>query len=405
MNIYGYSVYFDGPLGYLTIDTLIPPSYVILPGESVTLMQICFKGPPNLYKDGDYSISYSINGQTREVRIYATYSTVVDTILLKPCVEVPKETRIIGPTIFNGTSETTVTLKSNRYTKQTISSVTFPDDIDGVFHLKGNQPPFEIAPLASLPLTFEFTPTITKPLVKDRFSSRVVISSSQCSNDLFSLAGLALSPTADSIATPLFPDKEYMLGMSSSAPSFSQDFHFVNNGLTNTKIVSVGLADPSPEFVVTNITPTNTLPFTLLPGEKMTVSVLFTPSQVGKVFFNQLIITTEQGIQSVSYPLQGIRTTTSSVQESSDPSVTVTLNPNPATTSVTVSVKGAGIIEEASMNNTIGNMVLLNSRPAKPEWTWELKPDFIMRGVYFIRINGKTSDGKPFVASRRLVVE
>lgn len=406
MNIYGYSLDDAGRFSTLTVDTLIPPSYVILPGESVILLNICYAPKqPNQELYQSYYINFSLDGKNFSCEIDATYSSSSDTTLLKPCVEIVGSGIVLGPIIFNGTAETTVTLKSNRYTAQNVTSVAFQDDVDGVFHVKGNPFPIKLDSLASVPLTFEFTPTLTKPVIKDRFSSKVSITSSQCATSSFSLAGLALQPTADSISTPLFPDKEYVLGMSSSAPSFSQDFHFVNNGLTNTKIVSVGLADPSPEFVVTNITPTNSLPFTLLPGEKMTVSVLFTPSQVGKVFFNQLLITTEQGIQSVSYPLQGIRTMTSGVQGSSDSSVTVTLNPNPATTSVTVSVKGAGIIEEATMNNTIGNMVLLNSRPAKPEWTWDVNPNFIMRGVYFVRITGKTPDGKPFVASRRLVVE
>ena len=406
MNIYGYSLDDRGYSSVLAIDTLIPPSYVILPGESVILLNICYTPKQQNEKlFAKYDISYSLEGKNFTCSIYAFYSSSPDTILLKPCMEVSETNKLLGPTIFNGTSEATITIKSNRYSTQSVTSVTFPDDLDGVFRVKGNPFPIKLDSMSSVPLTFEFTPILTKPVIKDRFSSKVEITGSQCSISKFSLSGLALQPTADSIATPLFPDKEYVLGMSSSAPSFSQDFHFVNNGLANTKIVSVGLADPSPEFVVTNITPTNTLPFTLLPGEKMTVSILFTPSQVGKVFFNQLVITTEQGIQSLSYPLQGLRTTTSGVAESSDASVSLTLSPNPATESVAVSVKGAGLIEGRTMTDELGKTIFNYTQPQMSEWKWDLNRQRVAAGTYFIRVNGKTPEGAPFVVTKRLVVQ
>lgn len=386
----------------ISMDTLISLPYVLLPGEDITVANLCYKPSKinesfNIY----YIVNSSLSSNTR-IFLYANSTVAVDTILAKPCIQLSQENPIIGPVLFEGDTTHTLFFKSNRYDTIIVNDVVFYGG-DGLLFNMVKPLPDTIAPLSLTPVKVRFSPTTLLPVVKDRFAVDARFNTS-CGEFSIDLSALAMQPTADSIATPLFPDKEYILGMSASAPSFSQDFHFVNNGLTNVKIVSVGLADPSPEFAITGIQPTSTLPFTLAPGEKMSVSVLFTPSQTGKVFFNQLLITTDQGLQSLSYPLQALRTTTSGVKESSDPSVSVSLVPNPATTSVTVKVEGAGVIDEATMNNTMGNMVLLATRP-KAEWSWELKPDFIARGTYFIRVTGKTTDGKPFVASRRLVVE
>lgn len=406
INIYKLSFGHAVPNNDFLIDTLIPIPYAILPGETITIAEICFvASKANLSKSENFTVYYSINGENSSSSIFAQYKSTTDSILLKPCVEPSIKSVTVGPVIYNGTIETSINLQSNRYKTQTISVITFPDDVDRVFKVKNNSLPIQIDSLSTATVIVEFTPTLLKPIVKDRFATRMWVYTDDCNIGTVDLTGIALQPTADSTSTPLFPDKEYVLGMSSSAPSFSQDFHFVNNRITNTKIVSVGLFDPSPEFVVTNITPTNTLPFTLLPGEKMTVSVLFTPSQVGKVFFNQLVITTEQGIQSISYPLQGLRTTTSGVKESSDISVSLMLSPNPATESVAVSVKGAGQVESGTMTDELGKTIFFYNQPQQPEWKWELNHERVTAGTYFIRVNGKTPEGAPFIVTKRLVVQ
>jgi len=188
MNIYQYDLDGAGSSSLLTVDTLIPPSYVILPGESVILLNICYAPKqPNASLTRMYYISCSIDGILSSFRIHAMYTSSSDTTLLKPCMEITEASKLLGPIIFNGTSETTVTLKSNRYTSQNITSVTFLDDVDGVFRVKGNPFPITLDSMSSVPLTFEFTPTLTKPIIKDRFSSRAKIISSQCSTSTFSL--------------------------------------------------------------------------------------------------------------------------------------------------------------------------------------------------------------------------
>lgn len=402
VNIYELpypQIYSDSVVKY---TNQIPLPYLVLPGETIKFAEVCFKPKLPSY---DYSGDgrFTTTDGTQSIYYNFLSSKLTDTNLLKPCIQLTDNKSIIGPILFGGDTTHTLFFKSNRYDTTFVNDVVFYGG-DGLMFKMEEPLPDTLLPLSLTPVKVRFSPTTLLPVVKDRFAVDARFTTS-CGNFSIDLSALAMHPTADSIATPLFPDKEYVLGMSSSAPSFSQDFHFVNNGLTNTKIISVGLADPSPEFAVTNIAPTNTLPFTLLSGEKMTVSVLFTPSQVGKVFFNQLVITTEQGIQSVSYPLQGLRTTTSSVHESSEPSVSVSLTPNPASASVTVSIKDAGQIDGATMTDELGKTIFYYNQPQQPEWKWELNPTRIAAGTYFIRINGKTAEGKPFIVTKRLVVQ
>ncbi len=402
INVYDLSdSYTDSETGF-QFTRFIPIPYVVLPGEKIKIGQVYFNPTkPNIDLVGNSHFQSSSNTDGFGFDIKS--NIFIDTNLSKPCLVITQEKPIIGPILFGGDVEHTLLFKSNRNYSQVLIGGVFLGG-DGLLFSMVKPLPDTIPPLSLTPIKVRFSPTLQSAIIKDRFASNFKFNTS-CGEFLIDLSALAMLPTADSIATPLFPDKEYVLGMSSSAPSSSQDFHFVNNGLTNTKIVSVGLADPSPEFVVTNITPTNTLPFTLLPGEKMTVSVLFTPSQVGKVYFNQLVITTEQGIQSVSYPLQGLRTTTSGVQESSDTSVAMMLTPNPAKSVVTVAIKGAGLLESAVMVDELGKEIYTIPHSGQHEWKWNLPADRVPSGNYFIRVTGKTPDGKPFVATKRLVVQ
>jgi len=60
MHIYKYDLDDAGKTSLLTVDTLIPPSYVILPGESVVLLNICYvPKEPNKQLSEFYYVQYS----------------------------------------------------------------------------------------------------------------------------------------------------------------------------------------------------------------------------------------------------------------------------------------------------------------------------------------------------------
>ncbi|HEY6170861.1 MAG TPA: hypothetical protein VIX80_01260 [Candidatus Kapabacteria bacterium] len=208
-------------------------------------------------------------------------------------------------------------------------------------------------------------------------------------------------PTADSITFPI-NDNPYrdVLAMKSSASMFQHTFHFQNTTKSDLTIGDISVIGDMPTFSVQSPV---SFPVAVASGDKLNVIIKY-QGNVDTTAIDSLRIIATSG-DTTYYEIQGLRTTTSGVQGSSDSSITVTLNPNPATTSVTVSVKGAGLIEEAEMNNAIGDMVLFNSRPVKPEWTWDVNPNFFTRGVYFVRVRGNTPEGKPFVVTKRLVVQ
>jgi hypothetical protein len=306
--------------------------------------------------------------------------------------------------MIGGDGFDTVIVKSNRKFPVQIRPFQFMYGDSDVFSTV-EKFPLTVPPLGTASYRIKFSPHTKDTLVKYRYGVHVSELFTDSCGKLFpedDIAGIAFSPTADSISTPLFPDKEYVLGMSGTAPSFSQDFHFVNNGPQNVKVTAVSLSDPSPEFAITGIQPTNVLPFTLAPGGKMTVTVLFTPSKPGVLFYNQIVITTEVGAQSVSFPIQGLQLLPESVSKTHEESVTMSLVPNPAHGEVSVSISGAQKVTRCELFDELGKSIMIGS--GSTGWTWQLDPSFA-HGAYFIRAEGIASDGSSFVVTKRLAVQ
>jgi hypothetical protein len=208
-------------------------------------------------------------------------------------------------------------------------------------------------------------------------------------------------PTADSISTPLFPNKEFDLGMTGTAPSFSQDFHFDNNTTGKIKIVNVSMLNPGAEFAITNISPSNTLPFTLDVGGKMTVTVTFTPSIANKVFFNQVIITTDQGLISQTFPIQGMRQSVAKVSTLVNGTASLTINPNPTKDRVTITLSNA---ESSSIDiyDLLGNKHF--TMKDANELTIDTRDLRLAPGLYFVRASGIEATGMPFTLTKKLIV-
>jgi hypothetical protein len=387
------------------IQFLVPLPYVLLPGEEVPYAEICYTPlKPNEYAQDELFQEYTpVYNNFRFGNIFL--SSEYDSLLAKPCLEfIRKPANLIGPVMIGGDGFDTVIVKSNRKFPVQIKPFQFMYGDSDVFSTV-EKFPITVPPLGNASYTIKFSPHAKDTLVKYRYGVHVgEIFSDSCGKlaNEDDIAGLAFPPTADSTATPLFPDKEYVLGMSGAAPSFSQDFHFVNNGPQNVKVTAVSLSDPSPEFAITGIQPTNVLPFTLAPGGKMTVTVLFTPSKPGVLFYNQIVITTEVGAQSVSFPLQGLQLLPEGVKQVTQENVAMSLVPNPAHREVSVSITGAEKVSRCELYDALGRVLM--SSTGNTILDWQLDPS-LASGVYFIRAEGVAVDGNPFIATKRLIVE
>ena len=109
INIYSVETRKDNPS--LLIDWLVPLPSVLLPGEEMTIATVCYTPTaPNEDVTGSYIYNTSIKNSWFEIRATSSF----DTTLAKPCVVLSSPNLLIGPTLFGGSQETTVTLKSNR---------------------------------------------------------------------------------------------------------------------------------------------------------------------------------------------------------------------------------------------------------------------------------------------------
>jgi hypothetical protein len=408
--------FYGANAGYDTVSfklhPLVPTPYVILPGEDLPLFDVCFTAThSNQYASTRLSTSFSAYDCDSPAPLDISARAEVDSILLQPCMEFLQNKDIYGPALLDGDSFDTVFVRNNRYRAISLDSIIFTVGDVSTFSFVESFPQV-LQPLEKRPLTLKFSPRTTSPIVKYRFATSLTLSypdslgDPYCNPKSVDIVGLAMDPTSDTTASPLFPDKDYFLGMSGTSPSFSKDFHFVNNGTSNVKIVAVALSDPSPEFAITGIQPTSTLPFTLAPGEKMTVTVLFTPSKPGKVFYNQLVITTENGLVSHSFPIEGLQLSSSGVKKAASGSAPVlNIYPNPSVGSITVSVDGAREIYQAEIFDILGISVLSKTGRLNSTWTWDLSGHDIEDGTYFLRMQGRTFDDEPFTTTKKLVIQ
>lgn len=395
----------------MTATPLLPLPIVILPGEEFPAFQICYTPTAaSQYSWQRFGIvcSPELQNGYDGVSDITGYS-VKDPNLEKPCIVASVDTNLVGPVLFNGTVEKTITLTNNRYSEKVITSANMSMDVSN-FAFVGNPFPLTLAPISSQTVTIAFTPNQVDPIVKYRYAADVIFNSSDVDSQQndgcgakITLVGLATLPTTPADVTPLFPDKEYFLGMTGKAPTFSQDFYFVNNGATNIKVTGIALTNPSSEFQITDIKPTVVLPFTLLPNDQMTVRVTFTPSKPGKVFFNNLMITTEAALQAITFPLQGMQTeATADVREEDKDIVTVSLSPNPTTDKVSLAVDGVRSFSYEILS-VLGTRHLYNSEGTSREL--DLRPLHLSAGPYFIRIVGYTQTGERYVTTRKFLVQ
>ena len=388
---------------------------VVLPGEEIPIADVCFS-PSRVNTSIDYNNIYiesvpSFDYNGIDIGFGAT--SEIDTNLLKPCIVASVDTSLLGPILLNGSIDKKIELRNNRYGPLTLDKINFTFGDQKEFSVIGL--PITISPLSSNTITLRFSPQQTDSIVKFRYATGVQFHFakypttdslgdrySNCTSTSLNFIGLAMLPTADSIATPLIADKKYVLGMIGTAPSFSQDFHFDNTTTGKIKIVNVSLTNPGSEFSLSNISPSNTMPLTLNPGEKLTVTVQFTPSATNQVFFNQLVITTEAGLQSLTYPIQGMRVGNASVPIVLNGAASLSITPNPVKDLVSINVSN---VESSSIEiyDLLGKRVFkMNNATTLSLNVHDLK---LQTGVYFVRATGREASGYDFTLTNKLIVK
>jgi hypothetical protein len=219
-----------------------------------------------------------------------------------------------------------------------------------------------------------------------------------CNEITFTLPGISIPPTADSISTALAAGSTDVLAMVSDNSVTTQTFHFSNTGMTNLKITGVDLLNKK-SFAITDIQPSNTLPFILTPGQSMSVTISMTTTNNG-VYYDEVIITAEQGIISMDFQLQGLRKDgTLGVANTSMQLQHSTIYPNPSHGGITVDISG---IHNAKIEvlDLLGRVV--TSATASDKWIWDAN---VPAGTYTVHLSGTDQSGKTFQSYDRFIVE
>jgi hypothetical protein len=389
---------------------------VLLSGEIISVVDFCFapKNPVNSEVVCGLDFTYTIGSKTTDRSFQAIGHQIPDTNLQKKCVTSSIDGDLFGPIIIDGDFTRTLTLQSNRYDSLYVvrDPEYYPAD-DSVFIINGITFPYKLAPLEKKTFTITFSPRSNTPVVKYRYVGKIgwgvflhVMDTTknpyyydQCTEFVYDLPGIAIPPTADTISTSLNAGSTDVLAMISDQYATTQTFHFKNTGTTNLKITGVSLKYGK-SFAITDIKPTTTLPFTLAPGESMSVDLTLTSTANG-VYYDEVIITAEAGIISMDFQLQGLRKngTPAKVNDTKSTNEHIALYPNPSTGRIMLALPDKHTTN-IRVYDVLGTLIAATS--ATSSWTWD---SHLPAGAYLLEAEGITDDEKPFTDTRRFVIE
>ncbi len=393
---------------------------ILLPGEIVSITDLCFaplSQPPDTAEDSYFqlTINYTVGSNSGQFYASCLGFHKADTLLRKPCVAFSINGDLFGPIIMDGDVSHTVTMQSNRRDTLWVGSaaqITGGDSLS--FSISDITFPYKLSPLEARAFNVTYSPRSNTPNVKFRavaelsliaFTSQPIDSNGhpiyywgQCSGFNFTLPGVAIPPTADSIATALAAGSTDVLAMIGDNSVTTKTFHFTNTGTTNLKITAVSLKNGK-SFAITDIQPTSTLPFTLTPGQSMSVTIAMTTVSNG-VYYDEVTITAEQALISMNFQLQGLRKNVPlGVHNTSAITSHATLYPNPTTGSITIAMPG---IRNAKIEvlDILGNVITTTT--ASELWNYDCTEP---AGTYFVHISGTEASGKPFQSYDRFIVQ
>ena len=373
---------------------------ILLHNEIISIASLCYtpRDPTVTTDTKIFGISATSNNIRVGVGASFTGTEIVDPILQKPCFTATIDSNLFGPIIMDGDISHTVTIESNRYDSLWIT----PDSLQSCkppFFYSGITSPYHLAPREIKTFTITYSPRSNVPKVEYRTVGTFNITAFNYCNEVnFQLAGVSIPPTADSITTALAAGSTDVLAMIGDNSVTTKTFHFTNTGTTNLKITAVSLKNGK-SFAITDIQPTSTLPFTLTPGQSMSVTIAMTTVSNG-VYYDEVTITAEQALISMNFQLQGLRKNVPlGVHNTSAITSHATLYPNPTTGSITIAMPG---IRNAKIEvlDILGNVITTTT--ASELWNYDCTEP---AGTYFVHISGTEASGKPFQSYDRFIVQ
>lgn len=379
----------------------------IIAANSSDSVEICFTAP-DIYGIVDVyelHLEYSAVGR----KISASYCAAIAST--KACFTINSKI----PSIFNNN----MAFESTIVGGYTDMNVTFTNNTDreitvtDVFHRPSNGKgsdfitivsptsfPVKIASGKEFDMTMRFAPTQDIYMMGFTWGLHLLAGSDSLCNlsETYYGYGYILNGN-DTDAHTLFPSQLEVLPMKSEQNTSSKIFRFVNNGQTNVKVSGLSLRDGK-HFSITSPKQSD-LPITVNVGDHLDVELTFDANSNG-FYTDSLIIVTDKALTSIPYHIQAVRTGVASVKSSSSDPVSITIVPNPATTTTIIHASG---ITTTSMEifDVLGNSIATHSGS---EWQFNTSESTrsLSAGSYFVRVSGFDSNGNPIVQTKRLVI-
>ncbi len=261
-------------------------------------------------------------------------------------------------------------------------------------------------------LRYTFTPFTVNGSTKEHYEAcgLFFVSGDSITCDLghVTFAGVSTHDGAghndDSVVRPLFPNsgEPRTISIQSSGDNPTKTFTFSNNLSVDVTVSAISIDQKGSFFSIQAIHP-ESLPFILHPGDQFAVTVAFSAND-NNVHTAKLKVTASHTITDVEYDMQGIHTgSISGVKEGLPASVSISMVPNPMSTSMAVTIGGvrSAMVE---IYDLLGNELVSSSINSNWNWNGMANGAKVAAGTYIVRFSGVTTGGEAFVASRRVVV-
>jgi hypothetical protein len=209
----------------------------------------------------------------------------------------------------------------------------------------------------------------------------------------------------DTNAHTLFNGGRQSIYVKTHSNQASVTFTFTNNLTSSVTISNIALASGR-NFAITSGAPTHYNPSRLAPGAKINLKVAFTATDYS-IHTDQLLIQSNSSQTASTITLQGQQVTAAaSVANSLPAGVTITMAPNPMTSSMTVNLVGV-TSASAAIYDLVGKQVI--STPINSsQWIWNgtaKDGTTLLSGTYIVRLSGLSADGSPFVSTQKIVLQ
>jgi hypothetical protein len=180
-------------------------------------------------------------------------------------------------------------------------------------------------------------------------------------------------------------------------------FNFQNNLPTSVTISNMTLASGR-NFTIVSGAPSRNRPAKLASGATISLKIAFNAAD-NIVHTDQLMVQSSSAQTLNTIALQGQQITAASVANSLPAGVTVTLAPNPVTTSMKVAITNVTNASAAIFDMT-GKQVVQTSI-GSGEWVWNgtaTDGTSLLAGSYIVRLTGVSADGSPFASTQKIIL-